>query len=77
MLQEMHELKIQQTGSVNVEMDNAESVDLTRVLEEFREKYETVVKKNKLELEKWFQSKVRGAEMCLKHTRWLRMNIKR
>lgn len=55
----MRELEIQQTGSVNVEVDSVESVDLTRVLEEMREKYETLVKKNKLELEKWFQSKVR------------------
>lgn len=58
MLQEMHELKIQQTGSVNVEVDSADSVDLTKVLQEVREQYETLVQKNKLELEKWFQSKV-------------------
>lgn len=60
MLQEMHELKIQQTGAVNVEVDSVQSVDLTKVLEEIREKYETLVKKNKLDLEKWFESKVRG-----------------
>lgn len=56
--EEMLQLRIQQTGTVNVEVDSAESVDMIKVLEEMREQYEAVVMKNKLELEKWFQSKV-------------------
>lgn len=59
MLQEMHLLRIQQSGTVNVEVDSAESVDLTKILEEMREQYEAVVAKNKMEVEKWFQTKVR------------------
>ncbi|XP_030591804.1 keratin, type I cytoskeletal 19-like [Archocentrus centrarchus] len=56
--EEMRQLRIQSTGSVNVEVDSPESVDLTKILNEMREQYETVVNKNKLELEKWFQSKM-------------------
>uniref|UniRef100_A0A3B4T4S7 Keratin 99 n=1 Tax=Seriola dumerili TaxID=41447 RepID=A0A3B4T4S7_SERDU len=50
---------VQQSGAVNVDVDSAESVDLTKVLQEVREQYEAVVVKNKQELDKWFQSKVR------------------
>ncbi|XP_044047359.1 keratin 99 [Siniperca chuatsi] len=56
--EEINQLRIQHTGTVNVEVDSAQSVDLTKVLEEMREQYEAVVLKNKMELEKWFQSKV-------------------
>lgn len=63
MLQEMHELRNQQTGSVNVEVDSAESVDLTQVLQEMREQYESLVQKKKQEVEKWFQSKVGGLKV--------------
>ncbi|XP_003453824.1 keratin, type I cytoskeletal 20 [Oreochromis niloticus] len=56
--EEMSQLRIQCSGSVNVEVDSAHSIDLTKVLEEMREQYETVVSKNKVEVEKWFQSKV-------------------
>uniref|UniRef100_A0A4W6CAQ6 Keratin 99 n=1 Tax=Lates calcarifer TaxID=8187 RepID=A0A4W6CAQ6_LATCA len=55
--EEMHLLRIQQSGTVNVEVDSAESVDLTKILEEMREQYEAVVAKNKMEVEKWFQTK--------------------
>ena len=58
-LQEMHQLQTQQAGTVNVEVDSPDSTDLTKVLEEMREQYETLMKNNKLELEKWYQSKVR------------------
>ncbi|XP_041819938.1 keratin, type I cytoskeletal 19-like [Chelmon rostratus] len=56
--EEMRLLRVQQSGTVNVEVDSTESVDLTKVLEEMREQYESVVVKNKLELEKWFKAKV-------------------
>uniref|UniRef100_A0A3Q3LTV2 Keratin 99 n=1 Tax=Labrus bergylta TaxID=56723 RepID=A0A3Q3LTV2_9LABR len=57
--EEMRQLRIQQSGTVNVEVDSAASVDLTKVLEEVRLQYEALVLKNNLELEKWFKAKVR------------------
>lgn len=59
MLQEVRLLRIQEIGNVNITMDATDSVDLKKVLQETREQYEALVIKNKLELEKWFQSKVR------------------
>uniref|UniRef100_A0A4W6CAR8 Keratin 99 n=1 Tax=Lates calcarifer TaxID=8187 RepID=A0A4W6CAR8_LATCA len=56
--EEVSTIQIQQSGTVNVEVDSAESVDLTKILEEMREQYEAVVAKNKMEVEKWFQTKV-------------------
>ncbi|KAM4750190.1 keratin, type I cytoskeletal 47 kDa-like [Anableps anableps] len=57
--QDMEQLRLQGSGKVKVEVENADSTDLTKVLEEMRERYETVMKNNKLGIEKWFQSKVR------------------
>ncbi|XP_020498478.1 keratin, type I cytoskeletal 19 [Labrus bergylta] len=56
--EEMRQLRIQQSGTVNVEVDSAASVDLTKVLEEVRLQYEALVLKNNLELEKWFKAKM-------------------
>lgn len=67
MLQEMRQLRIKQTGNVNVEVDSVESADLTLVLQEVRENYEALVQKNKLELEKWFQTKVRWENSVPEH----------
>ncbi|XP_068448353.1 keratin, type I cytoskeletal 19-like [Clinocottus analis] len=61
--EDLSQLRIQQTGAVNVEVDSAESVDLTVVLQEMREQYEAVVMKNTQELEKWFQSQVDTLQM--------------
>lgn len=55
---EMRLLRAQQGGSVNVEVDTAESVDLIKVLNEVRQQYETVMEKNKTELHRWFETKV-------------------
>ncbi|KAE8300900.1 Keratin, type I cytoskeletal 20 Cytokeratin-20 [Larimichthys crocea] len=56
--EEMILLRTQHTGKVNVEVDSTESVDLTKILEEMRQRYETVVRNNNIELEKWFKSQV-------------------
>lgn len=57
-LQEMREFSSQLAGQVNVEMDAAPGVDLTRVLAEMREQYEAIAEKNRRDAEAWFFSKV-------------------
>lgn len=54
----MREFSSQLAGQVNVEMDAAPGVDLTRVLAEMREQYETMAEKNRRDAEAWFFSKV-------------------
>ncbi|XP_069809008.1 keratin, type I cytoskeletal 47 kDa-like [Dendropsophus ebraccatus] len=44
-------------GQVKVEMDAAPGVDLTRLLNEMREEYETLADKNRRDAEAWFQQK--------------------
>uniref|UniRef100_UPI0037E76ECC keratin, type I cytoskeletal 19-like n=1 Tax=Semicossyphus pulcher TaxID=241346 RepID=UPI0037E76ECC len=56
--EELRLLRVQQSGQVNVEVDSAAPIDLTKILEEMREQYEAVVVKNSLEQEKWFQAKM-------------------
>ncbi|XP_029293875.1 keratin 99 [Cottoperca gobio] len=56
--EELHRMRIQQTGDINVEVDSPQSVNMELVLQEMREQYESVVVKNNQELEKWFQTKV-------------------
>uniref|UniRef100_A0A667WJV7 Keratin type 1 c19e n=1 Tax=Myripristis murdjan TaxID=586833 RepID=A0A667WJV7_9TELE len=65
----------QMTGQVNVEVDAAPQVDLSRVMEEMRDHYETLATKNRKELEVWFQDKsealtkeVATSEMTLQTT---------
>lgn len=51
-------MRSQMTGQVNVEVDASPQEDLTKILEETREYYETVTNKNRRDLENWYQSKV-------------------
>ncbi|XP_036442349.1 LOW QUALITY PROTEIN: keratin 99 [Colossoma macropomum] len=55
--EELHLLRTQQSGSVNVQVDCAPSVNLDKELQEMREQYETLIQKNLREAEHWFQSK--------------------
>uniref|UniRef100_A0A8C4LCW8 Keratin 15 n=1 Tax=Equus asinus asinus TaxID=83772 RepID=A0A8C4LCW8_EQUAS len=55
--EEMKEFSSQLAGQVNVEMDAAPGVDLTRVLSEMREQYEGMAEKNRRDAEAWFFSK--------------------
>jgi hypothetical protein len=57
-IQEMKEFSNQLAGQVNVEMDAAPGVDLTRMLTEMREQYEAIAEKNRRDAEAWFFSKV-------------------
>lgn len=52
--EEMKEFSNQVAGQVNVEMDAAPGVDLTRVLSEMREQYEAIAEKNRRDAEAWF-----------------------
>lgn len=54
----MKEFSSQLAGQVNVEMDAAPGVDLTRMLAEMREQYEAIAEKNRRDVEAWFFSKV-------------------
>ncbi|XP_029944842.1 keratin, type I cytoskeletal 13-like [Salarias fasciatus] len=55
--EELLAMKTQMSGQVNVEVDAAPQTDLTAVLEEQREYYEELARKNRKQWESWFQQK--------------------
>ncbi|KAG9346219.1 hypothetical protein JZ751_008044 [Albula glossodonta] len=46
------------SSSVNVEVDAAPQEDLARVLEEIRSQYQSIIEKNRREMEGWYKEKV-------------------
>ncbi|XP_061625807.1 keratin, type I cytoskeletal 15 [Phyllopteryx taeniolatus] len=54
--EEMAALRLQMTGQINVEVDAKPQVDLSRIISEIRDQYESVAAKNQRELDSWFQS---------------------
>lgn len=54
----MNALRGQVGGDVNVEMDAAPGVDLSRILNEMRDQYEKMAEKNRKDAEEWFFTKV-------------------
>ncbi|KAM5135071.1 uncharacterized protein ACMZJ9_017671 [Mantella aurantiaca] len=55
--EEAHVAKNSAAGRVNVEMDAAPGVDLTKILNDMREDYETLAEKNRRDAQAWFASK--------------------
>ncbi|NWI65763.1 K1C19 protein, partial [Todus mexicanus] len=56
--EEMKSLQTQSGGDVNVEVNAAPGEDLLKKLNDMRQEYETVIQKNREEVEKWYEIKV-------------------
>ncbi|TWW59822.1 Keratin, type I cytoskeletal 13 [Takifugu flavidus] len=54
---EMAALRNQMSGQINVEVDSTPQPDLSVIMAEIREQYESVAAKNNRELEAWFKAK--------------------
>ncbi|NWS76614.1 K1C14 protein, partial [Crotophaga sulcirostris] len=55
--EEINALRGQVGGEISVEMDAAPGVDLTKILAEMREQYESLAEKNRRDAEQWFFTK--------------------
>lgn len=54
----MNAFRGQTGGHVNVEMDAAPAIDLTKILSDMRDQYETMADKNRKEVEAWYFKQV-------------------
>ncbi|XP_074485133.1 keratin 98 [Sebastes fasciatus] len=74
MLKRNHEeelilMRSQMGGQVNVAVDASPSTDLNQTMSEIREHYETVIGKNRKDLEAWYQNKIAAVEQeVITHT---------
>ncbi|XP_077575693.1 keratin, type I cytoskeletal 20-like [Stigmatopora nigra] len=64
--EEMNAARLQYNGNVNVEVDGPSSVDLSKILQDVREQYESMAVKNKQELERWYQAKMDSLQSEIK-----------
>lgn len=55
--EELAALRLQLTGTINVEVDAAPQQDLNKVLEEIRTQYEAITEKHRRDQETWFNDK--------------------
>ncbi|NWH56307.1 K1C19 protein, partial [Geococcyx californianus] len=56
--EEMKSLQTQSSGDVNVEVNAAPGEDLLKKLNDMRQEYENIIKKNREEVERWYESKM-------------------
>ncbi|NXE55964.1 K1C42 protein, partial [Casuarius casuarius] len=56
--EEMKSLQTQSSGDVNVEVNAAPGEDLLTKLNDMRREYESIIQKNREEVERWYESKI-------------------
>ncbi|XP_040044206.2 keratin, type I cytoskeletal 13 [Gasterosteus aculeatus] len=60
--EELTLLRSQMSGQVNVAVDASPSQDMNQVMSEIRSHYESLISKNRIELEAWYQNQITTVE---------------